>query len=57
MASAAHFSLVDLKSGIWQVKMVPGSQPYMPLLWAIWDFMNLPRCLLGCATLLPPSRG
>ena len=29
MASAAHFSLMDLKSRFWQVKMVPGSQPYM----------------------------
>ena len=29
MASAAHFSLMDFKSGLWQVKMAPGSQPYM----------------------------
>ena len=29
MAGAAHFSLMDFKSGFWQVKMVPGSQPYM----------------------------
>ena len=29
MADAAHFSSMDLKSGFWQVKMVPGSQPYM----------------------------
>ena len=28
MASAAHFSLMDFKSRFWQVKMVPGSQPY-----------------------------
>ena len=28
MAGAAHISLMDLKSGFWQVKMVPGSQPY-----------------------------
>ena len=28
MAGAAHFSLMDFKSGFWQVKMVPGSQPY-----------------------------
>ena len=28
MASAAHFSSMDLKSGFWQVKMVPESQPY-----------------------------
>ena len=28
MASATHFSLMDFKSGFWQVKMVPGSQPY-----------------------------
>ena len=29
MASAAHFSLMDFKSRFWQVKMAPGSQPYM----------------------------
>ena len=29
MAGAAHFSLMDFKSGFWQVKMVPGSQPYI----------------------------
>ena len=28
MAGAAHFSLMDFKSGFWQVKMAPGSQPY-----------------------------
>ena len=28
MASAAHFSLMDLKSRFWQVKMAPRSQPY-----------------------------
>ena len=28
MASAAHFSSMDLESGFWQVKMVPRSQPY-----------------------------
>ena len=28
MARTAHFLLMDLKSGFWQVKMVPGSQPY-----------------------------
>ena len=28
MASTAHFSSKDFKSGFWQVKMVPGSQPY-----------------------------
>ena len=29
MASAAHFSSMDLKSRFWQVKMVSGSQSYM----------------------------
>ena len=28
MAGAAHFSSMDFKSGFWQVKMAPGSQPY-----------------------------
>ena len=28
MASATHFSSMDFKSGFWQMKMVPGSQPY-----------------------------
>ena len=28
MAVAVHFSSMDLKSMFWQVKMVPGSQPY-----------------------------
>ena len=31
MAGATHFSSMDLKSGFWQVKMAPGSQPYMAL--------------------------
>ena len=55
MAGTAHFSSLslgfDFKSGFWQMKMVPGSQP---LPWSIWDFMNLPRCLFGCAMHLPP---
>ena len=29
MAGAAHFSSMDFKSRFWQVKMAPGSQPYM----------------------------
>ena len=29
MADAAHFSSMDLRSGFWQVKMAPGSQPYI----------------------------
>ena len=29
MAGATHFSLMDFKSGFWQVKVAPGSQPYM----------------------------
>ena len=28
MAGATHFSSMDFKSGFWQVKMAPGSQPY-----------------------------
>ena len=28
MAGAAHFSIMDFKSGFWQVKMVPESQQY-----------------------------
>ena len=28
MASATQFSSMDFKSGFWQVKMAPGSQPY-----------------------------
>ena len=29
MAGAAHFSLMDFKSGFWQIKMAPESQQYM----------------------------
>ena len=28
MAGATHFSSMDFRSGFWQVKMAPGSQPY-----------------------------
>ena len=28
MAGSAHFSLMDFKSGFWQIKMAPGSQQY-----------------------------
>ena len=31
MAGAAHFSIMDFKSGFWQVKMVQGSQQYANL--------------------------
>ena len=57
MASAAHFSSMDFKSGFWQVKMAQDLSLTRPLPWAIWDFMNSPGCLLGCAMRLPPSRG
>ena len=57
MASAAHFSSMDLKSGFWQVKMVPGSQPYTAFTMGNLGFMNSPGCLLGCAMHLPHSRG
>ena len=29
MAGLVHFSLMDFKSGFWQIKMAPGSQQYM----------------------------
>ena len=57
MAGATHFSSMDFKSGFWQVKMAPGSQPYMAFTVGNLGFYEFIRMFLGCATRLPPSRG
>ena len=47
MAGAAHFSSMDLKSGFWQVKMVPGSQPYMAFTVGNLGFYEFTRMPFG----------
>ena len=47
MASATHFSLMDLKSGFWQVKMVPESQPYMAFTVGNLGFYEFTRMPFG----------
>ena len=47
MASATHFSLMDLKSGFWQVKMVPRSQPYTAFTMGNLGFYEFTRMPFG----------
>ena len=47
MASAAHFSSMDFKSGFWQVKMVPGSQPYTAFTMGNLGFYEFTRMPFG----------
>ena len=47
MASAAHFSSMDFKSRFWQVKMVPGSQPYMAFTMGNLGFYEFTRMPFG----------
>ena len=47
MAGTAHFSSMDLKSGFWQVKMVPGSQPHTAFTVANFGFYEFTRMPFG----------
>ena len=47
MADAAHFSSMDLKSRFWQVKMAPGSQPYMAFTMGNLGFYEFTRMPFG----------
>ena len=50
MAGSVHFSLMDFKSGFWQIKMAPESQQYMAFRVGNLGFSSLPACHSGCAT-------
>ena len=54
--STLHFCM-DFRWLNAQTKKDWDLSPTRPLPWAIWGFMNLPRCFLGCVMCLPPSRG
>ena len=45
MAGSAHFSLMDFKSGFWQIKMAPGSQQYMAFTVGNLGFYEFTRML------------
>ena len=47
MAGAAHFSMMDFKSGFWQVKMVPGSQQYTTFTVGNQGFYEFPHMPFG----------
>ena len=47
MAGATHFSSMDLKSRFWQVKMAPGSQPYMAFTVGNLGFYEFTRMPFG----------
>ena len=47
MAHAAHFSSMDFKSGFWQVKMAPGSQPYTAFTLGNLGFYEFTRMPFG----------
>ena len=45
MAGSAHFSLMDFKSGFWQIKMAPGSQQYTAFTvgnFGFYEFTHMP---------------
>ena len=53
MAGSAHFSLMDFKSGFWQIKMAPGSQQYTAFTvgnLGFYEFTHMPFGL--CNTLV-----
>ena len=52
MASAAHFSSMDLKSRFWQVKMAPGSQPYMTFTIGNLGFYEFTQMPFGLGNML-----
>ena len=47
MAGSAHFSLMDFKSGFWQIKMAPGSQQYMAFMVGNLGFHKFTRMPFG----------
>ena len=47
MVGTAHFSTMDLKSGFWQVKMVPGSQQYTTFTMGNLGFYEFTCMLFG----------
>ena len=47
MAGATHFSSMDLKSRFWQVKMAPGSLPYMAFTMGNLGFYEFTRMPFG----------
>ena len=53
MAGATHFSMMDLKSGFWQVKMVPESKQYTAFTMGNLEFYNFTCTPFGlCNTLV-----
>ena len=47
MAGSAHFSLMDFKSGFWQIKMAPESQQYMAFMVGNLGFYEFTHMLFG----------
>ena len=55
MAGAAHFSMVDFKSGFWQVRMALESQQYTAFTVGNLGFTSSLVCPLGSVMCQPPS--
>ena len=47
MVGLAHFSSMDFKSGIWQIKMAPGSQQYTTFMVGNLGFYEFTHMLFG----------